>query len=86
MQENQSEKSKEMNRRHFLKVFGGGAVASSAALCGCSSKQEQQSASGAVGEVPTDKMTHRKNPTTGDVVSLLGYGCMRWPLKKGEDG
>ena len=86
MQENQSEKSKEMNRRHFLKVFGGGAVASSAALCGCSSRQEQQSASGAMGEVPTDKMTHRKNPTTGDVVSLLGYGCMRWPLKKGDDG
>lgn len=24
-------------------------------------------------------MTYRTNPTTGDRVSLLGYGCMRWP-------
>ena len=76
----------EMNRRHFLKVMGGGAVASSAALYGCGSKSEPGAASKALGEVPTDKMTYRKNPTTGDRVSLLGYGCMRWPVKKGDDG
>lgn len=75
-----------MNRRHFLKVMGGGAVASSAALYGCGSKSEPGAASKALGEVPTDKMTYRKNPTTGDRVSLLGYGCMRWPVKKGNDG
>lgn len=75
-----------MNRRHFLKVMGGGAVASSAALYGCGSKSEPGAASKALGEVPTDKMTYRKNPTTGDRVSLLGYGCMRWPVKKGDDG
>lgn len=76
----------EMNRRHFLKVMGGGAVASSAALYGCGPKSEPGAASKALGEVPTDKMTYRKNPTTGDRVSLLGYGCMRWPVKKGNDG
>lgn len=76
----------EMNRRHFLKVMGGGAVASSAALYGCGPKSEPGAASKALGEVPTDKMTYRKNPTTGDRVSLLGYGCMRWPVKKGDDG
>ena len=38
------------------------------------------------GEVPTDKMTYRTSPTTGDRVSLLGYGCMRWPLKPAPDG
>ncbi len=27
------------------------------------------------------KMTCRKNPKTGRRVSLLGYGCMRWPEK-----
>ena len=75
-----------MNRRHFLKVMGGGAVASSAALYGCGPKSEPGAASKALGEVPTDKMTYRKNPTTGDRVSLLGYGCMRWPVKKGDDG
>ena len=25
-------------------------------------------------------MTFRTCPSTGDRVSLLGYGCMRWPL------
>ena len=43
-----------MNRRHFLKVMGGGAVASSAALYGCGSKSEPGAASKALGEVPTD--------------------------------
>lgn len=33
-----NENPQEMNRRKFLKVFGGGAVASSAALYGCSSQ------------------------------------------------
>ncbi len=40
----------------------------------------------ALGEVPTDKMTYRQHPTNGDKVSILGYGCMRWPLKQGSDG
>ena len=33
-----------------------------------------------MGPVPTDQMTHRINPSTQDKVSILGYGCMRWPL------
>lgn len=74
-----------MNRRKFLKVFGGGAVASSAALYGCSPKGGPDSP-GARGEVPTDKMTYRENPKTGAKVSLLGYGMMRLPLKPGADG
>ena len=31
-------------------------------------------------------MVYRTNPTTGDRVSLLGYGCMRWPTRKRADG
>ena len=31
-------------------------------------------------------MTYRTNPNTGDRVSLLGYGCMRWPTRKRADG
>ena len=30
-------------------------------------------------------MTYRTNPKTGDRVSLLGYGCMRWPTVSGSD-
>lgn len=80
-----NENPQEMNRRKFLKVFGGGAVASSAALYGCAPKNEPGAAV-ALGEVSTDKMTYRQHPTNGDKVSILGYGCMRWPLKQGSDG
>ena len=38
------------------------------------------------GEVPTDKMTYRTNPNTGDNVSILGYGMMRLPLRQKADG
>lgn len=38
----------------------------------------------AQGPIPKDKMTYRINPKTGDKVSILGYGCMRWPTVTGE--
>lgn len=70
---------KKIDRREFLKVFGVGAAATTAGLYGC--RPAGTSAGGdARGEVPTDKMTYRTCPSTGDTVSLLGYGCMRWPL------
>lgn len=31
-------------------------------------------------------MTYRTNPKNGDQVSILGYGCMRWQMKKDADG
>ena len=31
-------------------------------------------------------MIYRENPNNGDRVSLLGFGCMRWPMIKGPDG
>lgn len=31
-------------------------------------------------------MTKRHNPNSGDDVSILGYGCMRWPQKKNAEG
>ena len=36
--------------------------------------------------VPKGQMTLRENHNSGDKVSILGYGCMRWPTKKGKDG
>jgi predicted aldo/keto reductase-like oxidoreductase len=31
-------------------------------------------------------MTYRTNSVSGDKVSILGYGCMRWPMIKDENG
>ena len=70
---------KKIDRRKFLKTFGVGAAAATAGLYGCKTKGTAPSAA-AAGEVPTDRMTFRTCPSTGDRVSLLGYGCMRWPL------
>ena len=77
-----------INRREFLKRLGiGTAAVSATALVGCNPKNNPISAaSTALGEIPTDKMTYRTNPTTGDKVSILGYGCMRWPEMVGESG
>lgn len=71
-----------IDRRDFLKRAGAGALAiGTASLTGCSSD---------AGRRGTDSgdaaMEMRTNPNNGDKVSLLGYGCMRWPMKKGEDG
>ena len=71
-----------INRRGFLKVMGAGAtVAAGAAVASCAPKKDAQydPAGHHTTEVPVGQMTYRTNPTTGDKVSLLGYGCMRWP-------
>lgn len=81
------ENKKEINRREFIKVLGAGATVSTATLYGCAPGSNSSSTDHpAQGEVPTDKMTYRINPTTGDRVSILGYGCMRWPLQAASDG
>ncbi len=73
-----------IDRREFLKRLGLGAAVSTAALAGCAPRRPQDGAAAADGEIPTDRMTCRTNPTSGDRVSLLGYGCMRWPTVDGE--
>ena len=61
-----------INRRDFFKLAGAGTLASAAALYGCSgNKNNGESESAALGEIPTGKMTYRTNPNTGDRVSLL---------------
>ena len=87
MEEKNNKNSSKINRRDFFKLAGAGTFASAAALYGCSDKNNRSdSESAALGEIPTDKMVYRTNPTTGDRVSLLGYGCMRWPTRKRADG
>lgn len=74
-----SEERNKIDRRHFLKLLGGGAAAgATAALVGCDPTAQKRGGT-ALGEIPTDKMTYRTTPKTGDRVSILGYGCMRWP-------
>lgn len=84
-----TDKKNSINRRNFLKVMGAGVIGASAAtMSSCSGKKDLIYAVEGQhnGEPPTDKMTYRINPNTGDKVSLLGYGCMRWPTIKGDDG
>ncbi|MDR2765767.1 MAG: aldo/keto reductase [Tannerella sp.] len=83
-----SDKNKGVDRRRFLRTLGAGAVVTAAAgLESCNSQQGRSPLFGyQTGEVPTDKMTYRTQPRTGDRVSLLGYGCMRWPTRQRADG
>lgn len=71
--------NKDMSRREFLKIVGISTATTTMALTGCGRKQQAGQKLQAQGEIPTDKMTLRVNPKTNEKVSLLGYGCMRWP-------
>lgn len=77
----------DINRREFLKKSGAAALAMGGlgALnsCGNASKKPQDDASAEAGK---GGMTYRTNHNSGDKVSLLGYGCMRWPMIKDSDG
>lgn len=83
---NNDKNKKEISRRNFLKVLGASSVATGATLISCKPDNTVSAEGGTLGEVPTDRMTYRINPHTGDRVSLLGYGCMRWPLRKSPSG
>lgn len=75
-----------MDRRQFLKTAATAAVASSAVLAACTGKGDEKNYTTRVPEPPTDKMTFRTNPKTGDKVSLLGFGMMRLPVMGGGSG
>ena len=83
-------KGKDISRRNFLKKLGAGAttitVAAAASACGGSGKDKIASAASAKREIPTDKMTYRVNHNNNDRVSILGYGCMRWPMIPNPSG
>ena len=84
--EQKEHQHKEMGRRKFLKLLGAGTAATSAALYGCGTKSGSSVSGTGAGEVPEGGMTMRDNPTSGDKVSLLGFGMMRLPFreKRGE--
>ena len=77
---------KNISRRDFLKVTGAGAVAAAAAVA-CSNDKKKTVSPTIVGAKSGEgKMEMRTNEANGDKVSLLGYGCMRWPMIKDENG
>lgn len=85
----ETDMSNKIDRREFLKATG--TAAATTVLAGCGVKAGGQDADlDAAGHhtspVPTDKMTCRTNPKTGDRVSILGYGWMRLPTIKGGSG
>ena len=72
----------EINRREFLKRTGIAALSASglATLSSCfGNKNDKQTPSESEGE-----MTYRTHPQNSDKVSILGYGCMRWPMNEDE--
>ena len=68
---------KHINRRNFLNILGGGALAVTAASCLRKSDGNDTPSSMASGDPAGGEMTYRVNPNTGDKVSILGFGCMR---------
>lgn len=74
-----------IDRRAFLQKIGLGAAAvATASALGCVGRKSVKSENISDREIPTDKMTYRENPNSGDKVSLLGYGCMRLPNIMGQ--
>ena len=69
-----------MKRREFIKVFGAGTAAATVAAC--------------TGKTPSPASAEKKEPGTmtcrrspqDEPVSLLGYGCMRWPTTTDAEG
>jgi len=68
-----------LSRRKVLKAAGVGAVGG-AVLYGMDALRLFPERKKLLPEPPTDKMTYRINPRNGDRISLLGFGCMRFPL------
>ena len=76
---------KNIDRREFLKTAASAAAVTTgiSILPGCkggtasSTEEARTEASG--------EMTYRTNPKQGDKVSILGYGCMRWPMTKDKN-
>ena len=72
-----------MSRRDFLKRLGF-AGAAAAGMTACSTGSGTSNTSPENAEIPKGKMTYRTSPTTGDKVSLLGFGMMRLPSVSGR--
>ena len=71
-------KQNNISRRDFLKAMGMAGATAGLAACGNSTSPSANSDS------LKGEMTYRTNPSTGDKVSLLGFGMMRLPSVGGR--
>ncbi|WP_353115438.1 aldo/keto reductase [Nitratidesulfovibrio sp.] len=87
--ENKAAKQKErapgVSRRTLLKAAGAG-VTGGAVLYSLDKLRLLPSFEALLPEPPTDRMTCRVHPGSGDKVSLLGFGCMRFPMLPDASG
>lgn len=83
MNHTDKEKKLLLSRRGFLKTLGV-ASAATAGLTACIGGRKDENSSSSTSDIPTDKMTYRINPISGDKVSLLGFGMMRLPSVSGR--
>ena len=73
--------NKNISRREFIKTSSSAvaAVAATSLVGGCAAD------AGIGTALVGGEMTYRTNHNSGDKVSILGYGCMRWPMTKVDD-
>ena len=87
----ENKEKKAISRRRFLGLMGAGAAAAGAmTMTGCGNKQNAMYDPAGHHSTPVpgaDQMTYRSWPNLdNDRISLLGYGCMRWPMINDADG
>lgn len=70
-----------MNRRDFFTHTAAAIAGTSLLLSACKGKKKVEIEEA---REEREEMTKRRNPNTGDEVSLLGYGMMRLPLTTGH--
>ena len=77
---------KNIDRREFLKTAGYAALSAGSlgVMASCGNNNDNTVKTSTV--EGNGEMTYRNNPGNGDKVSILGYGCMRWPMIKDENG
>lgn len=77
--------AKKLSRRRVLQAAGVG-VTGGALLYGLDKLKLLPDFKPPLPEPPTDKMTYVTQPKSGDKVSLLGFGCMRYPMQPDASG
>lgn len=75
-----------ITRRDFLKRGAAAVAVTGAASVGCAPKGSVAALAQSEEALPQGQVTCRKDPRTGKDVSILAYGCMRWPMTKDDDG
>ena len=73
-------KKNNIDRREFFKTAG-----SAALIMGGLGWASKGGVTAAAADAESEGMTYRTNNGNGDKVSILGYGCMRWPMIKDDN-